>query len=151
MTQAVGDYVDLTVAAGRGGALVADSHEAAVDSAADVRGLIRQAQRSWAMAKASLTIPGTGTHIVTSYGWTDFRSLMPIHMSLTGDTNQDEGWNIGIRQPLPRVGVKHGRLEATVEMRNALAQGYLPLNADGQHAVLTNSPRALRGGLCYLF
>jgi hypothetical protein len=153
VTQALGDHVDVTLAGGRGGALVAESREAPVDSAADVRALIHQAQRSWATARASMTIPGSGTHIVTSYGWTDFRSLMPVHMSLTGDTNQDEGWNIGIRQPLPRVGVmhRHGRLEATVEMRNALAQGYLPVSAGGQHAVLTNSPRVLRGGLSYLF
>ncbi len=153
VTQSLGEHVDVTLAAGRGGALVADSREAPVDSAADVRALIRPAQRVWATARASVTVPASGTHIMTSYGWTDFRSIMPVHMSLTGDTNQDAGWNVGIRQPLPRVGVMHmhGRLEATAEMRNALAQGYLPLNADGQHAVLTNSPRALRGGLSYLF
>jgi hypothetical protein len=153
VTQSVGEHMDVTLAAGRGGALVADSHQATVDSAAGVRALIQQSQRSWVTARASLIVPGSGTHIVTSYGWTDFRVLMPVHMSLTGDTNQDEGWNIGIRQPLPRVGVvhMHGRLEATAEMRNAMAQGYLPVNAGGQHAVLTNSPRALRGGLSYLF
>ncbi len=154
VTQSAGEYVDFTLAAGRAGALTADSHEASVDSAADVRALIHQAQRSWVTARASVTVPASGTHIMTSYGWTDFRSLMPVHMSLTGDTVQDEGWNIGIRQPLPKVGGvmhRHGRLEATVEMRNALAQGYLPVNAGGQQAVLTNSPRTLRGGLCYLF
>jgi hypothetical protein len=153
VTQSLGEHVDLTLAAGRGGALVAESHDALVDSAAGVRALIQQGQRSWATARASFIISGSGTRIITSYGWTDFRALMPVHMSLTGDTTQDEGWNIGIRQPLPRVGVMHmhGRLEATAEMRNALAQGYLPLNAGGQNAVLTNSPRVLRGGLSYLF
>ena len=76
---------------------------------------------------------------------------MPAHMSLTGDTYQDEGWNIGIRQPLPRFSGMRGRLEATAELRNALAQGYLPLHAGGRTAVLTNTPRALRGGLNFLF
>jgi hypothetical protein len=151
VTQSMGDHVDFTLAAGRGGALVADSASAPFGSAADVRALIHQKQRTWATARASMTMPGSGTHIVTSYGWMGPRALMPVHMSLTGDTNQDEGWNIVIRQPLPRLGCIHGRLEATGELRNALAQGYLPLDADGQHAVLTNSPRVLRGGLSFLF
>jgi hypothetical protein len=151
VTQAMGDHVDFTLAAGRGGALVADAGPAPAATAADVRALIHQKQRTWATARASMTLPGSGTHIVTSYGWTDPRSLMPVHMSLTGDTNQDEGWNIVIRQPLPRLGCIRGRLEATGELRNALAQGYLPLDAAGQHAVLTNSPRVLRGGLSFLF
>lgn len=151
VTQSMGDHVDFTLAAGRGGALVADPGAAAAETAADVRDQIHQKQRAWATARASITIPGSGTHIVTSYGWTDPRSLMPVHMSLTGDTNQDAGWNVIVRQPLPRVWCLHGRLEATGELRNALAQGYLPLNADGQHAVLTNSPRVLRGGLSFLF
>ncbi len=76
---------------------------------------------------------------------------MPAHLSLTGATYQDEGLNLTIRQPLPRLNGMHGRLEATAEMRNALAQGYLPLNAGGHTAVLTNAPRALRGGLNFLF
>jgi carboxypeptidase family protein len=151
VTQSVGDRVDFTLAAGRGGALVADPQQSAAASSADLRGLVRKTQRSWLSARASATLPGSGTQIVTSYGWTDFRSLMPVHLSLTGITNQDEGWNIMLRQPLPRFNGLRGRLEATAEMRNALAQGYLPLNAGGAHAVLTNSPRALRGGLSFLF
>jgi hypothetical protein len=152
VTQALGDHVDLTIAAGRGGALVATPGQDPAETAGDVRGQIHTRPRSWATARASATLPGSGTRIVTSYGWTDFRSLMPVHLSLTGTTNQDEGWNITIHQPLPRLTSMRGRLEATAELRNALAQGYLPIQTTGsQPLILTNSPRALRGGLNFLF
>lgn len=150
VTQSLGDNFDLTLAAGRAGALVA-SGEAPLDTAADARMLVHQAQRLWATARAAARLPGSGTYIMTSYGWTDFRSLMPVHLSLTGDIQQEEGWNLAIRQPLPGFNRMHGRLEATGELRNAMAQGYLPLNAAGHCAVLTNAPRTLRGGLAFLF
>ena len=96
-------------------------------------------------------MPGSGTHLATSYGWTDFRALMPEHLSLTEQANQTVGWNVSIRQPLPFIPGLPGRLEATGEMRNLLAQDYLPLSAGGRRALLTNSPRAVRGGLSFIF
>ena len=144
VTQSIGDHVDVTAAGGRGGALIASG---------DVAGQpVRQAQRTWLSVRASTTLPSTGTRIVASYGWTDFRALMPVHISLTDTQNQDEGLNVMIRQPLPHVAGIRGRIEATAEVRNALAQGYLPLcNGAGGQTVLTNSPRAFRGGLSFLF
>lgn len=150
VTQSLGDNFDVTLAAGRSGALIAGG-EAPLDTAADARMQIHQAQRLWATARATAKISGSGTFIMTSYGWTDFRSLMPVHLSLTGDLQQEEGWNLAVRQPLPAFTRMHGRLEATGELRNAMAQGYLPLNAGGHCAVLTNSPRTFRGGLAFLF
>jgi hypothetical protein len=45
-----------------------------------------------------------------------------------------------------------GRLEATAEMRNMLAQGYLPITtAGGRRMLLTHTPRAVRGGLSFIF
>ena len=45
-----------------------------------------------------------------------------------------------------------GRLEASADLRNLLAQGYLPLAAgDGRRLLLVQSPRALRGGLSFIF
>jgi hypothetical protein len=150
-TQSLGDRAWITVAAGRGGALVADSSQAPTNSAGDMRALIHQAQRSWVTARASATVPLVGTYVVTSYGWTDFRALMPAHVSLTGTTDQSEGWTVYVRQPLPRLSGMRGRVEATAELQNILAQGYLPLSASGHTAVLTDSPRAVRGGLNFLF
>jgi hypothetical protein len=141
ITQSAGQKLDFTLAGGRAGALeVADTDEPQV----------HRTQRMWLAARASTTLPGSGTHIVASYGWTDFHVLMPVHLSLTGTTDQDEGFNVRIRQPLPRLNLlRFGRIEATAEVRNALGQGYLPIGCG--YAVLTNSPRILRGGFDFLF
>ena len=157
MTQSLGEHFDVTVAAGRGGALLAGS--SSVLDAATLRESIQTVQRTWASVRVTKTLPVTGTRVITSYGWTDFKTLMPSHMSLTDPSNlgstQDTGWNIYIRQPLPPLpGMfpgTSGRFEATAELRNLLAQGYLPVIVNNQSAVLTNSPRALRGGLSFIF
>jgi hypothetical protein len=92
----------------------------------------------------------TGTKLGASYGWTDFRALMPVHQSLTGRTGQQVGWNVSARQPLPGMGGM--RMEVMAEIRNLLAQGYLGLKgADGRRAELTNAPRQLRGGVSFIF
>ncbi|HLH44252.1 MAG TPA: carboxypeptidase-like regulatory domain-containing protein [Bryobacteraceae bacterium] len=140
-TQSAGDHLNFTVAAGRAGSLL-------VPNSADLQ-TVRKRERTWAAARASATVPASGTRVVVSYGWTDFRALMPLHVSLTGPTDQDEGLNFRVRQPLPKVNSMHGRIEATAEYRNALGQGYIPV-AGGQ-ALLTNAPRMLRGGLDFLF
>jgi hypothetical protein len=75
---------------------------------------------------------------------------MPAHLFITQASNQDMGVNVYVRQPLP-IGGMPWRLEATADLRNLLAQGYLPLGGAGTHSVLTNSPRAVRGGLNFIF
>ncbi len=59
------------------------------------------------------------------------------------------GMNIYVRQPIPGFG---GRVAATADIRNILAQGYLPLTtADGQQLLLVQYPRSVRGGLSFTF
>jgi hypothetical protein len=152
VTQSLGDHFDVAMAAGRGGALLAGMNSTA--DAEALRGTIHTVQRTWLTARISRTLPVTGTRVITSYGWTDFHTLMPTHLSLTDQSNQATGWNIYIRQPLPALpGMfgSFGRFEASAELRNLLAQGYLPVIVNDQRAVLTNSPRALRGGLSFIF
>ena len=152
VTQALGEHFNVTVAAGEAGALLAGLNSMADANA--LRGEIKTVKRSWLTARVSRTLPVTGTRISSSYGYTDFRTLMPSHISLTDQSNQDSGWNIDIRQPLPVLqGLfgSFGRFEASAELRNLLAQGYLPVIVNDQRAVLTNSPRAVRGGLSFIF
>ncbi len=156
VTQSLGEHFDVTLDGGRGGALFAGSNGAL--DAESLRGSIRTAQKTWLSARVTKMLPLTGTRVITSYGWTDFRALMPAHLSLTEPSNlgatQDIGWNVYIRQPLPPLpGMfgNFGRFEATAELRNLLAQGYLPITVNDQKAVLTNSPRAVRGGLSFIF
>jgi hypothetical protein len=152
VAQSLGDHFDASLAAGRGGALTTSSNN--VSGADGLRSAIQKTDRNWVTARVAYTLPKTGTRVIASYGWTDFRALMPAHISLTDKSTQDVGWNVYVRQPLPPLpGMfgSFGRFEASAELRNLLAQGYLPIAVDGQRAVLTNAPRAVRGGLSFIF
>ena len=152
VSQRLGDKLEVAVVYGRGGALTADGQRVATNNADDLRSLIKIAEKNWASARVSGTMPVTGTHFAASYGWADYRSLMPSHNYMTQTTRPDPGLNISIRQPIPTFGLMPGRFEATAEMRNLLEQGYLPMTTvDGRMVVLTNSPRALRGGFSFIF
>jgi hypothetical protein len=151
VSQSVGEHTEFTLAAGRAGMLMANPGEAPGESAADVRGQVHGANQAFINARVSTTIPHLGTRIVGSYGWTGGGALMPTHFSLTTPVNQEQGLNLAVHQPLPRFLSMRGRMEAVGEFRNALAQGYLPINAAGNRVVLTDAPRALRAGLCFLF
>ena len=62
------------------------------------------------------------------------------------------GLNVYIRQPLPVLSMLPWRIEATAELRNLLAEGYLPLKIPGgQQALLVENPRSFRGGLSFTF
>jgi hypothetical protein len=152
VTQSMGDHFDATIAVGRSGALSAGDLSASDADA--LRAAIHTVQRTWMTARVTKTVAATGTRVTSSYGYTDFRTLMPGHLSMTDQSTQDTGWNIYVRQPLPVLpGLfgSFGRFEATAELRNLLAQGYLPVIVNDQRAVLTNSPRAVRGGLSFIF
>ncbi len=144
MKQRIGDHAELAAAVGRTGALGASGSS---DQAASMRPEIVERQVAWATFRASVVLPVTGTHFTADYGWTDPRALLPDHLFVTQQVNQDVGANVYIRQPLPWN--LPWRMELTAELRNLLAQGYIPLGP--AHSVLTGSPRALRGGLNFIF
>ena len=150
--QAMGSRADLTLAVGRAGGLTEIPDGTATNDADAIRAGIRQVQRLWATAAFATVVPMSGTRVMSSYGWTDPRTMMPDHVFMTQDVNQSTGWNVRVRQPLPFLpSLMGGRLEATAEMRNLLAQGYLPIQAGGRTALLTNSPKMIRGGLAFIF
>jgi hypothetical protein len=152
VTQALGDDYGLTVAYGKGGVLRTDGRTLATGDPDELRGLIHPAQQSWVSGKLAGVLPGSGTKFVTSYEWTDYRSLTPGHVYLTQQMYSEPGLNIRVRQPIPNFAGLPGRLEASAELRNLLAQGYLGINAsDGRHLILTNAPRAVRGGVSFIF
>ena len=150
VTQALGDRVEVSVAGGRtDGLQLQKSPDALPVSGDDLRSGIRNAPRPWVTVQADASVPVTGTHLATSYGWTDPNVLMPLHVSLTGKSDQQLGWNVYARQPLPSMGGMH--MELTVDLRNLLAQGYVDIQSNGRRAVLTNVPRAVRGGVSFIF
>lgn len=147
LSESVMDRIEIAVEGGQAGALIAN----AAPTRGPLRANIHTSPRPWFAARIQANMPLTGTRLAASYGWTDFRALMPTHQSLTGRTLQQVGWNFTGRQPLP--GVRRGmRMEIIAELRNLLAQGYLNLNSpDGHKAVLTNAPRQVRGGVSFIF
>ena len=150
VTQSLGDHVEISAAGGRADALELQAAPTALPASGDeLRSSVRKAPRSWAMARVDVATPVTRTHLAAGYGWTDFHVLMPVHASLTGKTDQRIGLNLYARQPLPPIGGVH--MEITADMRNLLAQGYVSVQSQGRRAVLANTPRAVRGGVSFIF
>lgn len=151
-SQTFGDHIEIALSYGRGGALTTQGRDLETEDVDELRRMVRVQERNWASARIAGTAPATGTKIAASYGWADYRSLMPSHLFLTQRFSPEPGLNILVRQPLPSFGGVPGRFEATAELRNMLEQGYLPVTtADGRTMLLTNAPRAVRGGLSFIF
>lgn len=152
VSQPLGEHVVIGSSFGSGGALAPNGQDLSVDSAEGLRSSLQTVRRFWASARASARIPVTGTVITGSYQWMDYNNtIMPDHFYLTQSPYTEPGLNVRVRQPIPSVPGIPGRLEATAELQNGLAQGYLPVTEGGQRVVLVQSPRALRGGLSFIF
>jgi hypothetical protein len=152
VSQALNENYAVTLAYGDGGTLRTDGRTLRTDDPGELRRLIRPAQHQWVMGRLSGTLPVTGTKFSSSYEWTDYRSLTPGHVYLVQKIYPEAGLNVRVRQPIPQFGFLPGRLEATFELRNMLAQGYLPITtSDNRKLLLTNSPRAVRGGVSFIF
>jgi len=151
VTQKFGDKLELGTSAGRAGALTAGSEDLPAATADELRSNLHPTQRFWASARASATLPVTGTIISGSYQWMDYRAIMPSHFYLTQRNYPETGLNIRVRQPIPAFLGMPGRLEASAELRNLLAQGYVTVSDAGQNVLLIQNPRAVRGGLSFIF
>jgi hypothetical protein len=88
--------------------------------------------------------------VVISYQWSDNdRWATPGNVYSTQPNRAMPGLNLCVHQPLPGFA---RRVEATADLRNMLAQGYLPVGmANGQTLTLIETPRTLRGGLAFIF
>jgi hypothetical protein len=149
--QHLGDHVDVAVATGRSGVLEAMGDDP-VTTPSDLRSELHIGQDYWASARASAVAPVTGTRISASYEWMQPGGMMPVHFSLTENYSSEPGLNIHFRQPLPAIGGLPGRMEATADIQNLMAQGYISVTAAGsQRILLTQNPRALRGGVNFIF
>jgi hypothetical protein len=152
VTQNLGDKFSATIAAGRGGVLTSNGTLLRGADPDALRSSITRAQRHWARGILTGTLPVAGTRFITSYEWSDATTLTPGHVYLTQKIYPETGLNVRVRQPLPGWGGLPGRLEASAELRNLLAQGYLPIaTGDGRRILLTHYPRAIRGGLSFIF
>ncbi len=100
-------------------------------------------------AKLSGTVPRSHTRWIASYRWVNGQAITPVDMFNSSPGQSDPFLNIFIRQPIPAFG---GRMEALIDIRNLLAQGYVPVvGRDGQTVYLVDSARSIRGGVSFSF
>jgi hypothetical protein len=153
VTQNLGDHLSATVMYGSMGALTAQNREIVSDSPDELRSMIRSGRKQAATTRVTATSPWTGTHLIASYQWTDSnRWAMPGHLYTTQAGGPMPGLNVYIRQPIPGLSFLPWRMEATADLSNMLAQGYLSLGmVNGQRVLLVETPRSFRGGLSFIF
>jgi hypothetical protein len=100
--------------------------------------------------KVSGTMPKTRTHWIASYRWIDGQALTPVDIFNASPGHAAPYLNIYFRQPVPLI--FPGHIEALVDLRNLLAEGYVPvLGADRRTVYLVQDARAVRGGLNFTF
>jgi hypothetical protein len=103
-------------------------------------------------AKLSGCAPHTKTHWIASYGWTGGRALTPVDMFNASAGQTDPFLSFFLRQPVPGTGGLPGHMDVLLEIRNLLAQGYVPVfGQDGRTVYLVQSARAVRGGVAFSF
>ncbi|HKD15371.1 MAG TPA: hypothetical protein VKE71_12630, partial [Candidatus Angelobacter sp.] len=103
-------------------------------------------------AKIAGRIPHCSTRLVASYKWNSGKALSAVDQFNASPGQMDPYLSLFIRQPLPGPSFIPGKMEALLDVRNLLAQGYIPvLGLDGRTLYLVQSARAVRGGLAFTF
>ena len=102
--------------------------------------------------KVAGRLPGAKTRWIASYRWMSGRALTSVDMFNDSPGEASPYLDVFFRQPLPGNGFIPAHVEALLDMRNVLAQGYVPLlGQDGHTVYLVQSARSVRGGLAFTF
>jgi hypothetical protein len=110
------------------------------------------ARRHALTAKFDGKLPGCRTHWTTSYGWVSGRGLTQVDMFNASAGQSDPYLNVFLRQPLPGFSFLPVHMEAMLDLRNLMAQGYVPvMGTDGRTVYLVQSARSVRGGVAFTF
>jgi hypothetical protein len=124
----------------------------AIDTGDDLRRIMETDRRPSLTLRVSGAWKATGTRVIASYQWTDYQSAVPGPEFSAESTRPEPGLNVIVRQPMPSIPRVPWRMEASAELRNLLAQGYLPLTTSGgDQFLLINTPRSIRGGIAFVF
>ena len=117
----------------------------------DAREWIHTERRHAVAAKFSGTIPHAKTRWIASYRWTSGSALTPVDLFNASAGQADPYLNVFVRQPIP-ASFLSSHMEVLVDLRNLLAQGYVPvLGCDGRTVYLVQSARSVRGGVAFNF
>jgi hypothetical protein len=149
-TQNLGEHASASMSYGDEGALTAWREELVSNSPDELRSMIHAGRRQAVTGRLALTVPHSGTHLIASYQIVigDARWVMAGNPYSMQPLRSLPGLNFCVRQPIPGLGK---RVEATAELRNILAQGYLGINTSSGQLLLVDNPRSVRGGLAFIF
>jgi hypothetical protein len=118
----------------------------------DARQWISTQRRHAIAAKLTGTLPRSHTQWIATYRWVNGSALTPVDMFNSSPGQSDPYLNVFIRQPIPTLGFLPAHMEALVDLRNLLAQGYVPvMGQDGQTVYLVQAARSVRGGVTITF
>jgi len=113
---------------------------------------LRHAWRHSAAVKLNGKIHRSQTSWIASYRWTSGQALLPVDQFNASPGQTDGFFNVFVRQPIPRWHFVPGHMEALIDLRNLLAQGYVPIfGPDGKTVYLVQSARSVRGGVSFTF
>ena len=152
VTQDLGDNYKVTLIYGSLGVVSPRDGELSIDTAEDLRKIMQTDHRPALTVRVSGTLKATGTRFTASYQWTNYQSAVPGPLYSTESAHPEPGLNVMMRQRMPAIPRVPWRMEASAELRNLLAQGYLPMTTSGgDQFLLLNMPRSVRGGLAFVF
>ncbi len=117
----------------------------------DARSYMRTDRHQSIAAKFSGTLPKSKTRWTASYRHSSGHPLLPVDEFNRSAGRADPYLNICLRQPIP-ANFLAGHMEILMDLRNLLAQGYVPvIGVDGQTVYLVQSARSVRGGVAFNF
>jgi len=152
VTQDLGDNYKVALIYGSLGVMSPRETDIPLDTADDMRKIMGVSHRPALTLRVSGRIRATGTRVTASYQWSDYQSALPGPLYSTDPSHPEPGLNVMVRQPVPSILRVPWRMEASAELRNLLAQGYLPMTTSGgDRFLLINMPRSIRGGLAFVF
>jgi hypothetical protein len=118
----------------------------------DAEQAIATVRRQAVSAKLGGKLNRTHTRWIASYRWVSGPALTPVDMFNASPGQSDPYLNLFIRQPIPTLGFLPAHMEALLDVRNLLAQGYVPvIGQDGQTVYFVQSARSVRGGVTISF
>lgn len=146
LNQKIGDSFELALAGGAMGGFTAKGESGIRPDA-----FLRRSSHPMASLNIRSTLPFTNTRLFGNYEYVADGAVVPRHIFSTQRLYTEPGLNIIVRQPLPSF-MGLGRFELSADLRNLLAQGYIPVaSGQGRQLLVVQAPRAVRGGLNFVF
>jgi hypothetical protein len=113
---------------------------------------LKQSREQSLATRVSGYVPTSGTRWIASYKWTSGNAVSTVDAFNASPGQVDPYLCLFIRQPLPGSSFIPGKMDALLDLRNLLAQGYLPVaGPDGRNVYMVQSARSMRGGLAFTF